>query len=132
MNGMAAAPENNNQKIEIKGDERGKAAEVFKFPGVGLVFYSTTKPGKTRGNHYHLRKKEYFCVIEGEGKIALRNLKTDKIKEYEVSGDEPEIVEMPVGWTHNIRNTGKGEMKLLIWADEIYNPQDPDTYQEIV
>lgn len=119
-------------KLEIKEDERGKALELFKFPGIGLVFYSTTKPGMTRGNHYHLRKKEYFCVIEGRGKITLRSLETDEIKEYEVSGDDPEAVEMPVNWTHNIKNTGNGEMKLIIWADEVYNPQDPDTYPEKV
>ncbi len=121
-----------NRKLEIKGDERGNFIEVFKFPGAGQVSYSTTKPGIVRGNHYHTRKKEKFCVIEGEALIRLRNKDTNEIKEYRVSGNEPEIVEMTVGWTHNIKNVGDTEMKLLIWVNEAFNPDDPDTFAEEV
>jgi UDP-2-acetamido-2,6-beta-L-arabino-hexul-4-ose reductase len=121
-----------NEKLEIKKDERGKLIEIFKIPGVGQIFYSTTKPGVIRGNHYHTRKIEKFCVIEGKGKIKLRNRKTNEIEEYIVSGNNPEIIEMKLGWTHNIENTGDNEMKLLIFVNEIFNPDDPDTFKEEV
>jgi UDP-2-acetamido-2,6-beta-L-arabino-hexul-4-ose reductase len=121
-----------NKKLEIKKDERGKLIEIFKIPGLGQVFYSTTKPGIIRGNHYHTRKKEFFCVIEGSGLIKLRNRETGEIQEIEVSGENPEIVEMPINWTHNIKNIGETEMKLLVWVNEIFNPEDPDTYFEEV
>ena len=113
-----------------KQDERGKLIEIFKIPDVGQVFYSTTKPGVVRGNHYHTRKKEYFCLIEGKGLIKLRNRETGEIKEIEVSGENPEIVEMPVNWTHNIKNIGDLEMKLLVWVNEVFKPDDPDTFSE--
>ena len=119
-----------NIKPEIKKDERGELIEVFKAPGFGQVFYSTSKPGVTRGNHYHKRKIEKFCVIEGQAKITLRNIATNETKEYDVSGDQPQIVEMPVNWTHNIKNAGDAEMKLLVWVNEVFNPADPDTFPE--
>jgi len=106
--------------------------EIFKIPGAGQVFYSTTKPGIVRGNHYHTRKKEFFCVIEGRAKIRLRNRETNKIEEYIVSGDNPEIVEMKINWTHNIENISDSEMKLLVWVNEVFKPDDPDTFSEEV
>ena len=121
-----------SKKLEIKEDARGKLVEIFKFPEIGQLFFSTSKPGVTRGNHYHTRKKEYFCVIEGTAKIMLRNRDNGEIKEYDVSGEAPEIVEMTINWTHNIKNTGKSEMKLIVWANEIFNPADPDTFPEEV
>lgn len=121
-----------NEKLEIKEDARGKLVEIFKIPGMGQVFYSTSKPGITRGNHYHVRKVEKFCVIEGKAKIGLRNRETNELKEYCVFGNEPQIVEMTVNWTHNIKNIGDTEMKLLIWTNEIFDPKDPDTFAEEV
>lgn len=121
-----------NEKLEVKKDERGFLAELFKIPGVGQVFYSTSKPGATRGNHYHTRKIERFCVVEGKAKIRLRDRKTGEIKEYSVSGATPEIVDMPIHWTHNITNIGNNEMKLLVWVNEVFDPKDPDTYREEV
>lgn len=122
-----------NKKLEIKGDERGFFVEVFKVPGVGQFSYSTTKKrGTVRGNHYHTHKIELFCVIEGMAKIRLRNRDTNEVKEYVVSGEHPELVEMTPNWTHNIENVGEGEMRLLIWANEIFDPQNPDTFPEAV
>ena len=121
-----------NKKLEIKSDERGNFVEVFKIPGFGQVSYSTTKPGVIRGNHYHTRKKEIFCVIEGEAKIRQRNRETNEIEEKLVSGASPELVEMKLDWTHNIQNIGNKEIKLLIWISEIYNPSNPDTFFEEV
>ncbi len=120
------------ENIEIKKDERGFLMEIFKIPGVGQVFYSVSRPGIVRGNHYHTRKIEKFCVIEGEARISLRNRETGEKKDIDVSGATPQIVEMPIGWTHNIKNTGDAEMKLIIWTNEVFNPEDPDTFSEIV
>ncbi|KKQ22697.1 MAG: NAD-dependent epimerase/dehydratase [Candidatus Wolfebacteria bacterium GW2011_GWC1_37_10] len=121
-----------NKKLEIKSDERGNFIEVFKIPDFGQVSVSTTKPGVVRGNHYHKRKREIFCIIEGEAKIRQRNLETNEIEEKVVFGNVPELVEMKLNWTHNIQNIGKGEMKLLIWVSEIFNPDDQDTFYEEV
>ena len=118
------------KKLEIKNDERGNFIEVFKIPEFGQVSYSTTKPGVIRGNHYHIRKKEIFCVIEGEAKIRQRNRETNEIEEKIVFGNAPELVEMKLNWTHNIQNIGDKEMRLLIWISEIYNPNDSDTFFE--
>lgn len=121
-----------NKKLEIKSDERGNFVEVFKIPGFGQVSYSTTKPGIIRGNHYHTRKKEIFCVIEGEAKIRQRNRETNEIEKKIVSGNAPELVEIKLNWTHNIQNIGNNEMKLLIWANEIFDSNNPDTFYEEV
>lgn len=121
-----------NKKLEIKTDERGNFVEVFKMPDFGQVSYSTTKPGIIRGNHYHMRKKEIFCVIEGEAKIRQRNRETNEIEEKIVSGASLELVEMKLNWTHNIQNIGNMEMKFLIWINEIFNPNNPDTFYEEV
>jgi len=121
-----------NKKLEVKKDDRGKLIEVFKIPGFGQVLYSTSKPGVLRGNHYHTRKEEKFFVIEGKAKITLRNRETGEIKEFFVDGGSPEIIDIPKNWVHNIKNTGQGELKLLVWANEVYNPDDPDTFAEEV
>ena len=120
------------EELEIKGDDRGNFMEIFKIPGRGQVNYSTTQPGITRGNHYHNRKEEYFCVISGEAEIKLRNRDTNEIQEFKVSGQKPETVKIPINWTHNITNTGNGPMELLIWVNEVFDPEDPDTFYEKV
>lgn len=119
-------------QLERKEDPRGTLIEVFKMTNDGQVFYSTSKPGIIRGNHYHTRKIERFCVIEGEATIRLRNRVTNEIREFQVSGDKPQVVTMLINWTHNIKNTGTKEMKLMVWTNEIFNFQDPDTYPEEV
>ncbi len=120
------------QQLEIKTDQRGNLVEVFKVPGTGQMFYSTSKPGVVRGNHYHTRKIERFCVIEGQGKIRLRNRETGDVREYLVSGAAPEVIDMPINWTHNVQNVGEGEMTLLVWVNEVFDPNDPDTFAEEV
>lgn len=123
-----------SEKLIVKKDERGNLIEIFKFPKpqTGQIFFSTSKSGVIRGNHYHTRKIEYFCVIEGTAKIKLRNRDTNEMKEYIVSGEAPEIVEMTINWTHNIQNIGDKEMKLLVWANEVFNIDDSDTFAEEV
>lgn len=119
-------------EIKINEDERGKYVEVFKIPNCGQVSYATSKPGAVRGNHYHKRKKEIICAIEGEAIIRMKNRETGQVQEYPVSGENPQAFEMPLDRTHNIKNIGENELKLLIWASEIFNPEDPDTYAEEV
>ena len=121
-----------NKKLEIKEDERGKLIEIFKIPNFGQIFYSTSNPGVIRGNHYHTRKQEKFCVINGKAKISLRNRENNELKEYYVSGENPEVVDIIVDWTHNIENIGEDELKLLVWTNEIFDPNNSDTYQEKV
>ena len=120
------------EKLQIKEDPRGKLIEAFKIPGTGQVFYSTTNPGFTRGNHYHHRKVERFLVIQGTGKISMRHRETGEVKEFIVKGDAPEVIDMIVPWTHNIQNIGNDEMVMLVWVNEVFDPKDPDTYPEEV
>lgn len=109
-------------------DERGTFYEFIKFADSGQVSISTTAPGITRGNHYHNTKNEKFLVIKGEASIKLRQIHNDEVIEYRVSDRKMEIVEMIPGYTHDITNTGDTEMVLLLWANEIFDRDNPDTF----
>ncbi|TDA69589.1 SDR family oxidoreductase [Sulfuricurvum sp. IAE1] len=109
-------------------DERGTFYEFIKFADSGQVSISTTAPGITRGNHYHNTKNEKFLVIKGEASIKLRQIHGGEVIEYRVSDRKMEIVEMIPGYTHDITNTGDTEMVLLLWANEIFDRDNPDTY----
>lgn len=113
-------------------DERGALCEVIKITGGGQVFFSTTKPGITRGNHYHTRKVEWFCVVKGEATIRLRRIGDDKITEFHVSGDRPEFISIPVLHTHSIENSGDSELLTMFWCNEIFDATDADTHFEKV
>ncbi|MEM4360290.1 MAG: NAD-dependent epimerase/dehydratase family protein [Candidatus Bilamarchaeaceae archaeon] len=115
--------------LPIKEDNRGVLSEIIKSKNIGQVFISRTKPGVTRGNHFHNTKTEKFLVIEGEGIIRLRHLITNELIEYRVSGKEWKIVDIPPGYTHSIENIGNSDMVTLFWANEIFNPEHPDTFQ---
>ena len=120
------------RNLKLNTDDRGSFVEVFKLENGGQVSFPTTKPGITRGNHYHVRKNEKFCVVSGAASIKLRRIGTDKIIEYKVSGDKPSWVEMPIYYTHNITNIGDTELVTLFWINEHFNPDDPDTFFEKV
>lgn len=120
--------DNFSYMLKKNEDERGWLAEFIKSEDNGQIFISTTKPGITRGNHWHHTKVEKFLVIKGTGVIRFRNINEDKIIEYPVSGEKLEVVDIPVGYTHSITNTGENEMMTLFWACEIFDPQHPDTY----
>ncbi len=110
-------------------DARGELVEAVRGAGGETqVFFSTTKPGFTRGNHFHLRKVERFLVLSGQASIKLRRLFTDEVIEFHVTGENPAIVDMPTLWTHSITNTGDQDLLTLFYADDEYNPSDPDTY----
>jgi UDP-2-acetamido-2,6-beta-L-arabino-hexul-4-ose reductase len=114
--------------LEQKMDSRGSLAEFIKSPHTGQLFLSRTKPGITRGNHYHHSKVEKFLVVEGRALIRLRNLATHEIVEYEVLGQEFRVVDIPPGYTHSIQNTGDCELVVLFWANEVFDPFRPDTF----
>ena len=111
-----------------KTDARGSLAEFVKSPHAGQIFLSRTKPGITRGNHYHNTKVEKFMVIEGHALISLKHLVTGEIVEHEVRGEEFSVVDIPPGYTHSIQNIGDSEMIVLFWANEIFDPSKPDTF----
>lgn len=118
--------------VEMKTDNRGMLFELLKSRQFGQIFVSKTHRGITRGNHYHDTKVEKFCVISGHALIRLRNIHNDEVITCEVSGDKIQIVDIPPGYTHSIENIGDDEMIVLFWANEIFNPERPDTYYEEV
>ncbi len=113
-------------------DKRGIFVEIARAQTSGQFSFSTTVPGVTRGNHFHTRKAERFAVIRGKALIQLRRIGTEKVINYHLSGDDPSYVDMPIWYTHNIKNIGDEELITLFWINEPYNPADPDTYFEDV
>ena len=89
-------------------------------------------PGVTRGNHYHTLKMERFLVVKGKACVRVRKLFSDRVHEFFVDGEKPAYIDMPALHTHNITNTGDGELLTMFWCNEIFDPADPDTYQETV
>ena len=119
--------------LDQRTDVRGTLAEMLKSPHFGQLFVSRTKPGFTRGNHYHDRKVEKFCVVEGKAAIRFRSILAAEVTEYIVSGTDFTIVDIPPGMTHSIENVGSTEMIVLFWASEILDTQYPDThYAEVL
>jgi UDP-2-acetamido-2,6-beta-L-arabino-hexul-4-ose reductase len=118
--------------LEQKIDARGELAELLKAQPFGQIFVSRTKPGITRGNHYHDTKTEKFCVVEGEGLIRFRHIIGKEVFSYQVSGRDFKVVDIPPGYTHSIENVGHSELITLFWACEPFDPAAPDTYQEKV
>lgn len=127
-----AEPVDYEQLLTLRTDERGSLFEVVKEEKGSQIFFSTTKSGIVRGNHYHTRKQEKFCVVKGDAVIRIRRIGTDKVIEYKVSGEKPVVVEMPIFYTHNIENIGKTELCTLFWTNELYDPNDGDTFFEKV
>ncbi len=129
----AAWPASSPIRLVPREDERGRLVETVRCHGSGgQTFVSTTKPGVTRGEHFHLRKIERFAVVEGEAEVALRRTLTDEIVTFQVSGDEPVAIDMPTLWTHNITATGSGVVTTQFWTNELFDPEHPDTYWEKV
>jgi UDP-2-acetamido-2,6-beta-L-arabino-hexul-4-ose reductase len=113
-------------------DSRGSFIELIKSNSSGQFSYSSTKPGVTRGQHFHTRKVERFIVMSGKAIIRLRKIGTTQIIKYHLSGKVPQYVDMPVWYTHNIQNIGSDDLLTLFWVNEHYDPKDPDTFFEEV
>jgi UDP-2-acetamido-2,6-beta-L-arabino-hexul-4-ose reductase len=114
--------------LDMKADARGSLAEFLKQKSFGQVFISRTKPGITRGNHFHHCKTEKFFVVEGEGLIRMRSVEGGPVKEFAVQGSSYEVVDIPPGFTHSITNVGDGAMVTIFWSSEIFDPTRLDTY----
>lgn len=113
-------------------DPRGAFVEVIRLGIGGQCSFSTTVSGITRGNHYHTRKIERFAVIKGKALIQLRKIDTDEVLDFYLDGSEPAYVDMPIWYTHNIKNIGEEELYTIFWIDEPFNPEDADTYFEMI
>ncbi|MAE21758.1 MAG: capsular biosynthesis protein [Pseudomonas sp.] len=110
------------------GDPRGVFVEMLKTPDAGQFSYFTAHPGITRGGHYHHTKTEKFLVIRGKASFKFRHMETGESHELITDGESPEIVETMPGWTHDITNIGDEEMIVMLWANEIFDRDKPDTY----
>ncbi len=113
-------------------DNRGAFVEIARHGIPGQTSFSTTVPGITRGNHFHTRKIERFAVIKGKALIQLRRIGTSEIHNFYLDGNEPAYVDMPIWYTHNIKNIGDETLYTNFWINEPFDPSDPDTYFETV
>lgn len=119
-------------ELKTHTDNRGSFTEILKDSTNGQVSINISKPGVTKGQHWHSTKNEKFLVISGEGTVQLRDIYSDEIIEYHVSGEKLEVVDIPTGYTHNIINRGESDLYTIIWANELFDPQKPDTnYQNV-
>lgn len=113
-------------------DDRGSFTEILRSANVGQVSINISKPGIEKGNHWHHTKNEKFVVVSGRGVIRFRKYGSDEVIEYKVSGDELQVVDIPTGYTHSIINEGETDMVTLMWCNECFNPDKPDTIYEPV
>ncbi|MCM3740870.1 NAD-dependent epimerase/dehydratase family protein [Oceanobacillus luteolus] len=121
-------PNDFSYRLPTHKDSRGSLIELIKSHQAGQIFMSTTKKGVIRGNHYHHTKVEKFCVIKGTANIKLRKIGNDKTITYTVSDQNIEIVDIPPGYTHSIENITDEEIIVLFWANELFDPNNPDTF----
>lgn len=115
-------------KLKMNKDHRGSFTEFIKTPDRGQISVNISKPGITKGNHWHHTKNEKFLVVSGKGVIRFRRIDSDEVLEYFVSGDKLEVVDIPIGYTHNIQNLGDSDMVTIMWANEPFDPENSDTY----
>jgi UDP-2-acetamido-2,6-beta-L-arabino-hexul-4-ose reductase len=118
--------------LDVKTDNRGSLAEFVKSAAGGQIFISRTRPGVTRGNHFHHTKTEKFLVLEGEAIIRFRQIGGEQVVEHRVRGEQYRVLDIPPGYTHSIENVGAGELVTLFWASEIFDPGRPDTMSQPV
>lgn len=118
--------------LKMNIDSRGSFTEFIRTADRGQVSVNISKPSIVKGNHWHHTKNEKFLVVSGQGIIRFRNINNDEIIEYVVSGEKLEVIDIPVGYTHNIENTGTTDMVTIMWVNECFDPNKPDTYYEEV
>ena len=114
--------------LTVHADARGMFAEFLRSENGGQVSVNVSKPGFTKGGHWHHTKIEKILAVSGKGVIRFQRLGGGRLIEYTVSGEKPEVVEIPPGYVHTIENTGTGDLIMVIWASRCFNPQHPDTY----
>ena len=119
--------------LKMNCDDRGSFTEILKTVNCGQFSVNVSKPGITKGQHWHNTKWEFFIVVSGTALIQQREIGTDKVLEFRVTGDKPEAVHMLPGFTHNIINLSETEnLVTLMWANELFDPNKPDTFFEVV
>ena len=115
-------------ELKMNVDNRGSFTEFLRSDDRGQVSINISKPGIVKGNHWHHTKNEKFLVVKGEGIIRFRQIYSDEIIEYKVSDKKLEVIDIPTGYTHNIENIGETDMVTVMWANEAFDPENPDTY----
>ena len=118
--------------LKMNVDQRGSFTEILRTADRGQFSVNISKPGITKGNHWHHTKNEKFVVVSGKGVIRFRKIGFDEVIEYHVSGDTIEVVDIPTGYTHNIENLGDSDMVTFMWCSECFDPDKPDTFFEEV
>lgn len=114
--------------LKMNVDNRGSFTEFIRTADRGQVSINVSKPGITKGNHWHHTKNEKFLVVSGEALIRFRGLGSEDIIEYQVSGEKLQVVDIPTGYTHSIVNIGETDLVTVMWVNECFNPVKPDTY----
>lgn len=114
--------------LKMNVDTRGSFTEILRTPNSGQFSVNISKPGITKGEHWHHSKNEKFVVVSGKGRIQFRKVGTDSVIDYPVSGDKIEVVDIPTGYTHNIINEGDTDLVIFMWCNECFDPEKPDTY----
>lgn len=114
--------------LKMNVDSRGSFTEIIRTPERGQVSVNISKPGITKGNHWHHTKNEKFLVVSGSGAIRFRKVDSDEVVEYFVSGDKLEVIDIPPGYTHNIENLGDSDLVTIMWANRCFDPEKPDTF----
>ncbi|GKU27227.1 capsular polysaccharide biosynthesis protein Cap8F [Clostridium folliculivorans] len=126
---LSFLPENEfSYDLKMNCDNRGSFTEFIRTKDRGQVSINISKPGITKGNHWHHTKNEKFLVVSGSGLIRFRKIDSNEIIEYEVSGEKLQVVDIPTGYTHSIVNIGDTDMVTVMWANEAFNAEKPDTY----
>ena len=119
-------------ELTMHCDARGSFTEMLKSQERGQVSVNISKPGITKGNHWHSTKNEKFIVVSGKARISFRKIGSDEVISYDVSGDKIEAVDIPPGYTHSVTNTGEIDLVTVMWANEPFDPNNSDTYYEEV
>lgn len=114
--------------LKMNVDDRGSFTEILRTSDRGQFSVNISKPGITKGEHWHHTKNEKFVVVSGRGLIQFRRIDSDEVIDYHVSGDKIEVVDIPTGYTHNIINEGDTDLVTFMWCNECFDPQKPDTY----
>lgn len=126
---LSFLPENEfAYSVKSNVDNRGSFTELIRTENAGQFSVNIAKPGITKGNHWHNTKNEKFIVVKGKAEICFRQPFSDKVIKYEVSGDEIKVVDIPCGYTHNIKNIGDEDLVFFIWCNECFDKDNPDTY----
>lgn len=123
--------DNFSYNLKMNIDERGSFTECLKFEQ-GQVSINVCKPGITKGNHWHNTKVEKFIVVQGNCECNFRKVGTERVITYKLSSDNLKVIDVPPGYTHNFKNVGKDDLIVLIWCNELFDKENPDTYFEKV